>query len=98
MYQTPTPQLSDGHTVVPHVDDDDSGVCAHALVPLQSLKRHCVSVHVMLKPPHTLPLHVSPYVHTSRSSHPAVVRHCHTLPTFVQKYVVPPQLMFWHAV
>lgn len=84
MYQTPTPQLSDGHTVVPHVVDDDSGVSSHALVPSQSLRRHAVSVHVMPNPPHTLPLHVSPYVHAFRSSHPGLARHCHTLPTFVQ--------------
>ena len=43
--------------------DDDSGVSAHALVPLQSLNRHAVSVHVMPDPPHTLPLHLGvPFV------------------------------------
>ena len=84
MSQTPTPQLSDGHAVVPHVVDDDSGVSSHALVPSQSRRRHAVSVHVMSRPSHTLPLHVSPYEHAFKSSHPALVRHCHTLPTFVQ--------------
>jgi hypothetical protein len=52
--------LSAGHVVVPHVVEDDSGVSKHALVPLQSLRRHAVSVQVMPKPLHTLPLHVSP--------------------------------------
>jgi hypothetical protein len=80
----PTPQLSAGHAVVPHVVDDDSGVSSHALVPSQSLSRHAVSAHVISSPSHTLPLHVSPYVHESRSSQPGLVRHCHAPPTFVQ--------------
>ena len=84
MFHTPTPQLSAGHVVVPHVVDDESGVSSHALVPSQSLIMQAVSVHVRSVPLQALPPHVSPYEHTSRSSHAGLVRHCHTLPTFVQ--------------
>ena len=84
MYQTPAPQLSPGHVVVPHVVDVDIGVSSHALVPSQSLERHAVSVHVMSVPSQPPLPHVSPYEHVLRSSHPGVVRHCHTLPTLVQ--------------
>ena len=84
MYQTPAPQLSPGHVVVPHVVDVDSIVSSHALVPSQSLSMHAESVHVRSVPSQPPLPHVSPYEHVSRSSHPGVVRHCHTLPTFVQ--------------
>jgi hypothetical protein len=76
--------LSAGHVVVPHVVADDSGVSSHALVPSQSLERHAVSAHVMSVPSQPPLPHVSPYEHVFESSHPGVVRHCHTLPTFVQ--------------
>jgi hypothetical protein len=37
-------------------------------------------------------------VHAFPSSQTALVRHCHTPPTFVQLYVTPPQLTVWHSV
>ena len=84
MYQIPTPQLSAGHVVVPHVVDGGDGVSSHALVPSQSLCRHVVSAQMMSVPSQTLPPHVSPYQQELRSSHPGLVRHCQALPTFVQ--------------
>jgi len=84
LYQTPTPQLSAGHVVVPHVVDDESAVSSHALVPSQSLRRHAVSVHVMSIPAQPPLPHASPYEHKSRSSQPGLVRHCQTPPVFVQ--------------
>ena len=84
MYQTPAPQLSPGHVVVPHVVDVDNIVSSQELVPSQSLERHAVSVHAMSVPSQPPLPHVSPYEHELKSSHPGLVRHCHTLPTFVQ--------------
>jgi len=77
----PAPQLSEGHVVVPHVVVVPSGVSSHALVPSQSLSRHAASVHVISVPSHPPLPHVSPYEHGFESSHPGLVRHCHTLPT-----------------
>jgi hypothetical protein len=60
LYQTPTPQLSAGHVVVPQVVDDESGVSSQALVPSQSRKRHAVSVQVMSRPSQPPEPHESP--------------------------------------
>jgi hypothetical protein len=73
-------------------------VSVHAFVPLHVLVRHSVEVHVMPVPVHDPVPHVSPYVQSFPSLHAAAARHCHTVPTFVQWYAVPPQLVVAHSV
>ena len=77
---------------------DGFGVWVQLLVPLHVLVMHAVSVQVIDVPRQDPPEHASLYVHGFESSHPTAVRHCQMPPVFVQRYVVPPQVMVWHRV
>ena len=60
------------------------GVSVHVAPPLQMRVMHVSEVKSFAVPAQPPVPHVSLYVHGAPSSHPLVVRHCHTPLVFVQ--------------
>jgi hypothetical protein len=81
---------------VPHVVDEGFGVLVQVLVPLHAEFMQVVDVQVTVVPVQLLPEQASLKVHEFESSHATDVRQAQVPPLFVQRYVVPPQLMVWH--
>jgi hypothetical protein len=82
---------------VPQVVEEGFGVSTQLLVPLQVEVMQAVDVQVTVVPVQ-LPLkQASLKVHRFPSSHPTDVRQAQVPPEFVQRYVVPPQVMTWHT-